>query len=88
MPTPARLGTCGRNTLRGPNLTNFDASLARTFNYFGEDRALEFRWEVFNVFNTPQFGLPDRNLSGTAAGRISSLAGDPRVMQFALKFNY
>jgi outer membrane receptor protein involved in Fe transport len=88
VPTPARLGTCGRNTLRGPNLTNFDASLARTFDYFGEDRALELRWEVFNVFNTPQFGLPDRNLSGTAAGRISSLAGDPRVMQFALKFNF
>lgn len=88
VPTPARLGTCGRNTLRGPNLTNFDASLARTFDYFGEDRDLEFRWEVFNVFNTPQFGLPDRNLSGTAAGRISSLSGDPRVMQFALKFNF
>jgi outer membrane receptor protein involved in Fe transport len=88
VPTPARLGTCGRNTLRGPNLTNFDAALARTFDYFGEDRDLEFRWEVFNVLNTPQFGLPDRNLSGAAAGRISSLAGDPRVMQFALKFNF
>jgi hypothetical protein len=88
VPTPARLGTCGRNTLRGPNLTNFDFGLARTFDYFGEDRNLEFRWEVFNIFNTPQFGLPDRNLSGTAAGRISTLAGDPRVMQFALKFNY
>ncbi|HEX8187676.1 MAG TPA: TonB-dependent receptor, partial [Pyrinomonadaceae bacterium] len=87
-PTPARLGTCGRNTLRGPNLTNFDASLVRTFDYFGEDRELEFRWEVFNVLNTPQFGLPDRNVSGTAAGRISGLAGDPRVMQFALKFNF
>ena len=87
-PTPARLGTCGRNTLRGPNLTNFDLAVARTFDYFGEDRNLEFRWEVFNVFNTPQFGLPDRNISGTAAGRISTLAGDPRVMQFALKFNY
>lgn len=88
VPNPARLGTCGRNTLRGPNLSNFDASLVRTFDYFGEDRSLEFRWEVFNVFNTPQFGLPDRNVSGNAAGRISSLAGDPRVMQFALKFNY
>lgn len=88
VPSPARLGTCGRNTLRGPNLTNFDLGLARTFDYFGEDRHLEFRWEVFNVFNTPQFGLPDRNLSGTSAGRISTLAGDPRVMQFALKFNY
>jgi outer membrane receptor protein involved in Fe transport len=87
-PTPARLGNCGRNTLRGPSLTNFDAALARTFDYFGEDRDLEFRWEVFNVFNTPQFGLPDRNISGTSAGRISTLAGDPRVMQFALKFNF
>jgi hypothetical protein len=87
-PSPARLGTCGRNTLRGPNLTNFDLAVARTFDYFGEDRNLEFRWEVFNVFNTPQFGLPDRNISGTSAGRISTLAGDPRVMQFALKFNY
>ena len=87
-PTPARLGTCGRNTLRGPNITNFDVAVARTFDYFGEGRNLEFRWEVFNVFNTPQFGLPDRNISGTSAGRISTLAGDPRVMQFALKFNY
>ncbi|MET0647287.1 MAG: TonB-dependent receptor [Pyrinomonadaceae bacterium] len=87
-PNPARLGTCGRNTLRGPNITNFDVSVARTFDYFGEDRNLEFRWEIFNVFNTPQFGLPDRNISGTSAGRISTLAGDPRVMQFALKFNY
>jgi outer membrane receptor protein involved in Fe transport len=88
VPTPARLGTCGRNTLRGPNLTNFDMALARTFDYFGEDRNLELRWEVFNMFNTPQFGLPERNLSSSSAGRISSLAGDPRVMQFALKFNF
>ncbi|MFL6332525.1 MAG: TonB-dependent receptor domain-containing protein [Pyrinomonadaceae bacterium] len=87
-PNPARLGNCGRNTVRGPGLTNFDASLARVFDYFGENRELEFRWEVFNVLNTPQFGLPDRNISGTAAGRISTLAGDPRVMQFALKFNF
>ena len=87
-PTPARLGTCGRNTLRGPGLTNFDFALARAFNYFGEGRALELRWEMFNAFNTPQFGLPDRNISGTTAGRITSLAGDPRVMQFALKFNF
>jgi hypothetical protein len=87
-PTPARLGNCGRNTLRGPNLTNFDVQVARTFDYFGEGRDLEFRWEVFNMFNTPQFGLPERNISSSAAGRITTLAGDPRVMQFALKFNF
>lgn len=88
VPTPARLGNCGRNTLDGPGLVNFDFALARSFEYFGEGRRLEFRWEMFNAFNTPQFGLPERNRSSAAVSRISTLAGDPRVMQFALKFYY
>jgi hypothetical protein len=83
-----KLGNCGRNTLRGPNLTNFDFALARTFEYFGEGRALELRWEMFNVFNTAQFGLPERNFNSSAFGKITTLAGDPRLMQFALKFNF
>jgi hypothetical protein len=83
-----RLGNCGRNTLRGPGITNFDFSLARSFAYFGEGRDLELRWEVFNLANTPQFGLPERNINSSAVGRITTLAGDPRVMQFALKFNF
>ncbi|MCA1604375.1 MAG: TonB-dependent receptor, partial [Acidobacteria bacterium] len=88
-PTPQnRLGTCGRNTLRGPGIVNFDFALARTFNYFGEGRGLELRWEMFNMFNTPQFGLPERNISSNSRGVITSLAGDPRVMQFALKFKF
>jgi hypothetical protein len=86
VPTPARLGSCGRNTLYGPGLANFDFALARSFEYFGEGRRLEFRWEMFNMFNTAQFGLPERNISSSARGIISTLAGDPRVMQFALKF--
>jgi hypothetical protein len=87
-PTPARLGTCGRNTLEGPGLINFDFALARSFKYFGLERPLEFRWEVFNAFNTPQFGLPANNRSDPNFGRISTLAGDPRVMQLALKFYF
>jgi hypothetical protein len=82
----ARLGNCGRNTLRGPDYVDFDFGLGRTFEYFGEGRRLEFRWEMFNMFNTPQFGLPQNDISNGAAGRISTLSGDPRVMQFALKF--
>jgi len=81
-----RLGNCGRNTLRGPDYINFDFGLGRTFNYFGEGRKLELRWEMFNMFNTPQFGLPQSDISNSAAGRITTLSGDPRVMQFALKF--
>ena len=89
VPAPQnRLGTCGRNTLRGPGLVNFDFGLARTFDYFGEGRHLELRWEMFNMFNHPQFGLPERNISSSSKGIISALAGDPRVMQFAAKFNF
>ena len=84
----ARLGNCGRNTLRGPSLTNFDMALARTFNYFGEGRSLEIRWEMFNMFNTTQFALPERNINSLAVGRITALAGDPRLMQFAAKFSF
>ena len=82
----ARLGNCGRNTLRGPDYINFDFGLGRTFEYFGEGRRLELRWEMFNMLNTPQFGLPQNDITNASAGRISTLAGDPRVMQFALKF--
>jgi hypothetical protein len=85
---PVRLGNCGRNTLRGPSLTNFDMALARTFNYFGEGRQLEIRWEMFNMFNTPQFALPERNINSGSVARITALAGDPRIMQFAAKFSF
>jgi hypothetical protein len=63
-------------------------ALARTFNVFGESRKLEIRWEMFNMFNTPQFALPERNINSTSVGRITALAGDPRLMQFAAKFSF
>jgi len=81
-----RLGNCGRNTLRGPDYIAFDFALGRSFNYFGEGRRLEFRWEMFNIFNQPAFALPGANVSSSAVGRITSMAGDPRLMQFAMKF--
>jgi Carboxypeptidase regulatory-like domain/TonB dependent receptor-like, beta-barrel/TonB-dependent Receptor Plug Domain len=77
-------GNSGRNILRGPGLWNVDAALNRRFTIGGR-RAIEARWEVFNLFNTVQLGLPDPNISNSTAGTISSLAGDPRVMQFALR---
>ena len=78
-------GNAGRGILIGPGLTNFDFALARNFN-FTESKWLEFRWETFNLSNTPQFGLPATNISSPGSvGKITTLAGDPRVMQFALK---
>jgi hypothetical protein len=84
---PGVVGTSGRNTLRGPHTNVFDAALLREFPI--HDRAnLEFRWEVFNVSNTPLFGQPNNNFSSGAAGQITNLSGDPRVMQLALRLSY
>ena len=81
---PGQLGNAGRNILRGPNVRVFDFSLQRNFP-ITERAGLEFRWEVFNLFNTTQFSLPNRDFSSSAAGTITTLASDPRVMQFALR---
>jgi hypothetical protein len=84
---PGQFGNSGRNILRGPNTREFDFALQSNFA-IREQMGLEFRWEVFNLFNTVQFGLPNRDFSSSAAGSITTLAGDARVMQFALRFKF
>ncbi len=49
---------------------------------------MPFRWEVFNLTNTVQFGQPRNNFSSSPAGKITSLAGNPRVIQFALRLAF
>ena len=87
LPAAGVVGNSGRNTLVGPRTNVFDASLLKEFP-LGETRNLEFRWEVFNVTNTPEFGQPNGNFSSSAAGSITTLSGDPRVMQFALRLSF
>ncbi|HLJ89000.1 MAG TPA: carboxypeptidase regulatory-like domain-containing protein [Candidatus Angelobacter sp.] len=82
-----QVGNSGRNTLRGPHVNVFDTAVMRDFS-MTERTKLEFRWEVFNLSNTPEFGQPNTNLTSGAAGAITSLAGDPRVMQFALRLSF
>jgi Carboxypeptidase regulatory-like domain/TonB-dependent Receptor Plug Domain len=81
------IGNVGRNTLRGPHTTVLDANLIREFPFAGRYN-VEARWEVFNVTNTPEFGQPQSNITSGSAGSITTLSGDPRVMQFALRFSF
>ena len=84
-------GTFGnetRNTLTGPGFQNVDLTVQRQIR-FGGRTAATLRWDIFNVFNTVNFGLPNRDVSSAATfGTISSLASDPRTMQVALRFTF
>jgi outer membrane receptor protein involved in Fe transport len=84
---PGQFGNSGRNSLRGPHVNVFDFSLMKDF-VIRENTNLQFRWEAFNLFNTPIFGNPSADFSNGSAGQITSLAGDPRVMQFALRLSF
>jgi hypothetical protein len=50
-------------------------------------KALEVRAEIFNATNTPPLGAPNGVLGSPAFGTITT-AGDPRVIQLALKFTF
>ncbi len=79
-------GTAGRNTLRGPDFANLDFGLFKDFPGLQESHKLQFRSEVFNLFNHPNLGNPGANASSANFGRINTTAGAPRVIQFALKY--
>jgi hypothetical protein len=81
------VGDGGRNTLRGPNTQVFDAALIKHIPIH-ESWNAEARWEVFNVGNHALFGQPSGNVSSGSAASITSLSGDPRVMQFAVRLNW
>jgi hypothetical protein len=80
------LGTCSRNPVRGPSYQDADMALLKT-TAITERFSVDFRAEVFNLTNTPPLGAPNAVAGAAGFGSIIS-AGDPRVLQFALKFNF
>lgn len=59
-----------------------------------EGHSLQFRWEVFNVFNQVRFNVqsfsnpPSFQQVPSAFGNFTSLLTNPRVMQFALRYDF
>ncbi len=80
-------GNSGRNILIGPGTVNFDWSLFKNIA-IGEAARLQFRAELFNLFNTPHFGLPNRAVDLPQGGTITSLSAPPRQIQFGLKLDF
>ena len=57
---------------------------------FGPEQRMniEFRGEFFNLFNHPQFGPPNTTLGASTFGVVNSTVGNPRLIQFAMKFGF
>jgi hypothetical protein len=92
---PYTFGDAGRDSLEAPGLSDWDFSLIRRF-HLTESKVLEFRTEIFNLFNQPNFSVPNGNLDSPGFGTITNTLplvagfasggpGDPREIQFALK---
>jgi hypothetical protein len=96
IPASGTFGNVGRNTLRGDGLRNFDLGLYRAFK-ITERQGLQFRAEIFNLTNHPNFYFPgatvlsDPTTGNSSFGTITRAAfqaqtGAQRQIQLALKY--
>ena len=86
-PTSGAYGNLGASTVLLPGATQVDLSISRIFA-IRETQKLEVRAEAFNVINKANFAAPALSLTSNTFGRILATATDPRIMQFALKYNF
>jgi hypothetical protein len=95
IPSPFTFGNAGRNILLGPGLGSCDFTIHRDF-HLGESSRLEFRAEMFNIFNRANFDIPQRNLASPSFGQIfntlqpvaglaSGGPGEPRELQLGMR---
>ncbi len=76
--------------LRGPAQNNVDFALRKGFPITVRREPIvgEFRAELFNAFNTPQFSDPNTQVDSPLFGVITTTAVAPRIMQLAVKFSF
>jgi hypothetical protein len=89
-----RFGNSGRNVIIGPRANAADFSILKSTR-IAERTTLQFRGEVFNLFNHPNFSVPNVTFNSGAFGTIASTVdvangnplgdGGPRLIQLALK---
>ncbi len=92
-PAPGTVGTSERNGIVGPSYWNGINLALRRLVSLGGTRNLELRIEAFNLLNsfswgTPAVASPTINLGSGQFGRITTQQGDPRIMQFGIKYAF
>ncbi len=88
--TATDFGNAGVGTIHGTGQFNIDLSLAKRFpvRSFSESSAFQFRADLFNTLNHPIFANPVLEYSNGSFGTITSTAANPRVAQFALRYEF
>lgn len=88
IPGAGDIGNTGRNAFIGPDYSSFDAALTKNLMTRNE-RKVNLRIEVYNVFNHMNFGQLNTNLADKAGfGKFSATDGAPRRIQVALRFYF
>jgi hypothetical protein len=88
LPALGQFGSAGVGTERMPHFFNMDASIGKKF-YVTERQYFDFRAEFFNVLNYTSWGAPGRDLTNPGAfGQITGQIGNPRNIQFGLKYYF
>ena len=75
-PQGLTFGNSGRNYLRNPSRTNFNATLAKNFKALHEKLNVEFRAEAYNLFNHTQFRIYDPSHVGNTGNNVANCYGD------------
>ena len=89
---PGTTGSLGRNLISGPWYYNWDAGIIKNVS-FGENMRIQFRAEAFNVLNNTNFFIGENSaifdVDSSTFGQISAgSVYDPRIMQFAFRFEF
>jgi hypothetical protein len=86
-PLPGTIGTLHLTPVSGPGFWNFDFSMIKRTR-ISERTNIEFRAEFFNVLNhTNFFTGENQTITSTTFGQVTDTF-DPRIIQFAVKFNF
>ena len=86
-PAPGTLGSLPKGTLTGPHFFRADFSVLKRTR-LTEHQNIEFRAEFFNVFNSVNFENPNLNINDPNFGVITAIRDQPRIVQFALRYNF
>jgi hypothetical protein len=71
VPMDGTFGNAPRDGLRGPNLRNVNININKDTKarFLGEQGAIQFRWEIFNLLNRPNFALPNSTVWNIPKGQ-------------------